>query len=238
MKNIACLFLLGLIPFALFGQKTVSETVQDFSEKEYRDYIKNNFYTIRSQNMDTGLVYIERGLLMARDAQDAYFESWCYMEKGIIHYLSGDYPKALKAYQSGLKIAENLKDKALIGNILKELGNYTKQQKSYKKAHEYLTRSERLCAESGDLICLASANGLRGVVYELEGNLDSAEIKYQAAFELKKALKDTLGLAYAYNDLAGIARLKNNFAKSRLKLIKKSLRLENKSMIFKDLRLI
>jgi Flp pilus assembly protein TadD len=42
-----------------------------------------------------------------------------------------------------------------------------------------------LCAEAGDLICLASANGLRGVVYEFKGNLDNAEIKFQAAFDLK-----------------------------------------------------
>jgi signal transduction histidine kinase len=220
MKNIFFLFFFGLISISALGQ-TISETVQGLSEKEYRDYIKNNFYTIRSQNMDTALVYIERGLLVARDAQDAYFEGWCYMEKGIIHYLSGDYPKALKSYQAGLKIAEKLKDKALIGNILKELGNYTKQQKAYKKAHEYLARSERLCGEAGDSICLASANGLRGVVYEFEGNLDSAEIKFKAAFELKQQLKDTLGLAYAYNDLAGIARLKNDFVKA-IELIKKS----------------
>lgn len=221
MKNIVIIFLFGLIPFSVLGQKTVAETVESLSAEAYRDYIKNNFYTIRSQNMDTALVYIERGLFVARDVRDEYFESWCYMEKGIIHYLSGDYPKALKAYQAGLKIAEKLKDKALIGNILKELGNYTKQQKAYKKAHHYLARSERLCAEAGDSVCLSSANSLRGVVYEFENKLDSAEIKYQAAFEIKKILRDTVGLAYAYNNLAGIAKLKNDFAKA-IELIKKS----------------
>ena len=221
MKYIVILFFLGLMPFAVLGQKTVAETVVDFSSEEYRNYIKENFYTIRSQNMDTALVYIERGLLVARDVQDEYFEGWCYMEKGIIHYLSGDYPKALKSYQAGLKIAEKLKDKALIGNILKELGNYTKQQKAYSKAHEYLARSERLCAEAGDSVCLSSANNLRGVVYEFENKLDRAEIKYQAAFEIKKILRDTVGLAYAYNNLAGIAKLKKDFAKA-IELIKKS----------------
>lgn len=221
MKKIVILLLFGLMCVAGFGQKTVAETVQNFSEKEYKIYIKENFYTIRSQNMDTALLYIERGLLVARDVRDEYFESWCYMEKGIIHYLSGDYPKALKSYQSGLKIAEKLKDKALIGNILKELGNYTKQQKAYSKAHEYLARSERLCAEARDSVCLSSANNLRGVVYEFENKLDSAEIKYLAAFEIKQLLKDTVGLAYTYGNLAGVAKLKKDFIKA-IEWIKKS----------------
>ena len=82
MKYIVIIFFLGLMPFAVLGQKTVAETVADFSSEEYRNYIKENFYTIRSQNMDTALVYIERGLLVARDVQDEYFEGWCYMEKG------------------------------------------------------------------------------------------------------------------------------------------------------------
>jgi tetratricopeptide (TPR) repeat protein len=59
------------------------------------------------------------------------------------------------------------------------------------------------------------------VVYEFENNLYSAEIKYQAAFEIKKILKDTIGLAYAYSNLAGIAKLKKDFAKA-IELIKKS----------------
>ncbi len=201
--------------------QTIAKQVEHLSPSAYNEYIKSNFYSIRSQNMDTGLVYIERSLFIARDMQDKQHEAWCNMQKGIIHYLKGDYPKALSAYQRGLRLSEKINDDALTGNILKELGNYTKQQKEYKKAHEYLARSEKLCGKAGDSLCLASAYSLRGVVYQFENNLDSADIKYQAAFDLKKRLNDTLGLAYSYDDLAGIAQLRGQFERA-IQLIEKS----------------
>ncbi|QIP15657.1 tetratricopeptide repeat protein [Spirosoma aureum] len=167
-------------------------------------------------NPNEGINYANQSLVLARQLTWKKGMAFAYTILGGCYSSKSDYPKALAAHLSGLKIAEELKDKDLIagitgnvGNIYSTLGNYPQALAYYKKAlkgHEELGNKEGvvlwlsniggLYSEQGEYakaldyrlksLKLNEAMGFRGVDKEL--NLDNVGQSYLNLADYPQAL--------------------------------------------------
>lgn len=199
--------------FNLFSQSTAEILKQPSLEKQL-NHIIENIYQIRTTNIDTALHYINYATELAQRLGKQKLEAKAYKEKGIIYYYMGNFEQELQSFQIALKIAEDIENKDLQGNILLEMGLHFNRQKELQKSIDYEKKAEQLCRQSKDISCVASALRNRGRVYLKLDKIDSAEIFLVQSYELKKEINDSVGLPYALNDLSELAFLRNDFETS------------------------
>ena len=128
-----------------------------------------------------------------------------YTILGNQYLMKSDYPQALTAYLSGLKIAEELKDKNLISALTGNVGFIYMLLTNYSQALIYSKKALKGYEELGDKENLASALEIIGYVYGNQGDYAKAldyelksvklykDIGYQS---LDENSFNNLGLAY------------------------------------------
>lgn len=205
----------------LFVANVATQTVhQSLSNATNPDeYVIENFSLIRSNNPDTALYYLNRIIEKPDNSQNLYLLARAYQKRGILHYYIGEFDKERSDLLQSLRLAEELGDLGLQGDILKELCVSENRQSRFQSGIRYGYRSIDLCSQVQDSFCVASAQRNLGRTYLKLENRDSADYFIFASYELKLALKDSFGLPYALNDLAELAMLDEEPAKAKSHLL-------------------
>ncbi|GAB3221543.1 tetratricopeptide repeat-containing sensor histidine kinase [Spirosoma arcticum] len=148
-------------------------------------------------NPNEGISYASQALALARRLAWKKGMAKSYTSLGNQYIMKSDYPQALTAYLSGLKIAEKIKDKSLIARITGNVGlvyvnlaNYSQALANYEKA---LKGAEELGNKGGVVIWLNNIGG----VYNQQG-------EYAKALDYRlKSLKlnDAMGFRGAEKEL-------------------------------------
>ncbi|ADB39717.1 tetratricopeptide repeat-containing sensor histidine kinase [Spirosoma linguale] len=160
------------------------------------------YYGYGNNISNESISYANQALTLARQLMWKKGMAVAYKILGNIYAVKSDNPPALTAYLSGLKIAEEIKDKSQIASITGNIGyvysnlaNYPQALAYYKKA---LKGHEELGNKSGVVLWLS----LIGEVYSEQGKYSKA-LDYQLkSFKLKGVKSpyayhlDNVGQAY------------------------------------------
>jgi signal transduction histidine kinase len=174
-------------------------------------FINEHFYTFYSNDFDKAAALGEQALHIAEQQKKPALQALTQKNLGIVHYLKGDYEKALDFYQRSLDLYEAQHDLVGEGNVLREMANYFKKIGQHDKALSNLGKSIRRCTEANDTACITASLDIRGVVFlELE-RLDEAEASFHAELKLLEQNGDQNGLSYALDNLAAVATQRGRY---------------------------
>ncbi|MVM40940.1 tetratricopeptide repeat protein [Spirosoma sp. HMF3257] len=134
-------------------------------------WITNEYYYSKSRE---GINYARQALALARRLTWKKGMASAYTILGNQYLMKSDYPQALTAYLSGLKIAEELKDKNMISALTGNVGFIYMLLTNYSQALIYSKKALKGYEELGDKEKLASALSIVGYVYSNQGDYAKA----------------------------------------------------------------
>jgi tetratricopeptide (TPR) repeat protein len=221
------------------GQANVNVLIGKTFQKEQRYFTAMEFFRANIENsnsLDTqsmadsyqGIADIFRmqmqytiALENYQKALDLYIEinnlnqaSVCLNNMGLIHQITGDFPKAVSHYERALKIVGEMGNKEgmaavhnNLGVVFRQLGDLPKARDSYQKALEvYLELNNQEGASYG-------YNNL-GVIYEQSGDYDKANEFYEKSLAIKQNSEDKLGLSTSLMNMGNVYKHLKNYVKA------------------------
>lgn len=179
------------------------------SPQEGLKLMLDSYYPVFNKSYPDGIEWSEKCLEFAQKNKFLIEEGRANLNLGVVHYLSGNYEKAISHYQSALDIFEKEGDKCYIGRTCNEMSVYYRKQKMYDKSLASLDRSFQACSDCGDFECVETSYNNRGVVYEMMGDYAAAIKSYRKAETIALNNQNDIGLSYIYNNLSGVYLLKD-----------------------------
>lgn len=179
------------------------------SPKEGLKLMLDSYYPVFNKSYPDGIEWSEKCLEFAQKNKFLIEEGRANLNLGVVHYLSGNYEKAISHYQSALDIFEKERGKCYIGRTCNEMSVYYRKQKMYDKSLASLDRSFQACSDCGDFECVETSFNNRGVVYEMMGDYAAAIKSYRKAETIALNNQNDIGLSYIYNNLSGVYLLKD-----------------------------
>lgn len=168
-------------------------------------FINTHFYTFYTDNYDRALTLGEKALRISEKNKWPELGALTLNNLGVVHYLKGNYERALGFYQRSLDRYEQLADRKGQSAVLKEMGNYFKKIKEYDRALLLLQRAVRLCTEAKDYNGLTGILDIQGSTLLEMGKLEAAEAIFQQEKSLLEQTGDENGLSYTLDNLAALA---------------------------------
>lgn len=125
----------------------------------------------------------------------------------------GEDSKAVEYYLRSLDLAKQIENKLRIETALGNIGViYSKNPATHDKALEYYFQALPYAIEINDTASIGILYTNIGEVYVAQGHLDKAERYYDTAVNI---CQGTSGVAYTYNDLGKLSKLKKDFANAK-----------------------
>ncbi|MCB9066634.1 MAG: sensor histidine kinase [Calditrichae bacterium] len=177
-----------------------------------RDYIYSNVnhcISVFRQNMEDAKA-IDYPAGEAKAAQNL----------GVALYMKGEYDESVAAYLQAIRIYESL-------NLLEDLAyaygdlGYQMKRRDLPKGKSFMQQAIRIAEAHAFNQALCALYDNYGVIQEMSSEIDSSQYFYQKSLTLKTELKDTVGIPFSLNNLAGIYTTKGDFAKAE-ELLKRS----------------
>ena len=163
---------------------------------------------------DSAIYYFNKALSLSRTTHNDTFSAKSLSKIGILHYGSGDYPKAINNLFSALKIFERLQDKKRTMLCMQHLGMAYNEQGMYDKALDYAQQSLEICITLDDKYSAAVSLGNIGSVYFAQSDYDQALDYFLQALNIAEDIKHQQGIADALNNVALIYENKKDFSKA------------------------
>lgn len=120
------------------------------------------------------------------------------LQKGIISGYEGKYEDAFTNYNKSLKLAEEVKDEALISSILDQLAGLYLEQGKHSKAMKCLNRSLEICNNLNRSECKARILSHIATIYSDKGNYTKAVHYFDQSLKIaeKNNYMEILGAIY------------------------------------------
>jgi two-component system NtrC family sensor kinase len=163
-------------------------------------------YEYHNSNSSEGINYAKQALALARRLTWKKGIAYTYAILGGYYSSKSDYPKALAAQLSGLKIAEELKDKTVLAGITGNVGIIYATLANYPPALAYFEKALKGHQELGDKVWVVFWLNNIGDVYSEQGEYAKAldyqlkSLKLNEAMGFRSLSKEdhfnSVGLAY------------------------------------------
>ena len=150
---------------------------------------------------DKALEYGEQAISLAQQLNLSESLAKAYKNIGIVHYIQGEYVKAIIAYQASLKIYNTINDIQGAANIYNNIGVIYRLQGNYLEALENYLKSLTLDKELGSKAGMAGSYNNIGAIYYFQNNSEEAIKYYSKALALFEELDDRQAMAAAYNNI-------------------------------------
>lgn len=167
-------------------------------------------FLYRNTDISKALEYTQLGLELSINNNYKPGEIQSYIVLGIIYKNTGSYEKATSFLMQGLKIAEEVNDKAKISSCLNNLGSIYQIQRNYSTALDYYKKSLDLEEYLGNKEQKSIRLYNIGAVYELTDSLDIAYTYYYNSLLIEEELKNYEGIYFALYGIAGVDIKKGN----------------------------
>jgi two-component system, NarL family, sensor kinase len=232
LLNLRNLYIL-LILFANASSAQVSPFVDSlnrlfptFSEKEQFDYILLHIDDISGKDIQQGKTLIMKAIDLAVQNSWKNKEVQAKIKLAKIEYLSGDYEQSSKLNHEVLDYYEAENDLARAGNQLNFMALSQSQLGRYDKAISYLDQALTNCKAANDSACISVSYDHKGLVFMRMKKPESAMEPFLICLQIRKNIKDTLGLGYIYDNLSWAYTEMSQFDKA-LEMAKKAMDIRN-----------
>ncbi len=162
------------------------------------------------ENIDNKNIYIKHPLKLGELKEDL----------ALVYYLKGDYTKSSNMRLEAISIFDKLGEKRMKAKAMGALA-YESKKRNLKSSFELLAEAIQILKTLNAPNDLSSAIDNYGVLFEMNNDLDSAMFYYNMALKIKISLKDSVGIPYSLNNIAGIYFIKKNIGEG-LKFINHS----------------
>ena len=125
----------------------------------------------------------------------------------LVTYLKGNGEESFLLHKESIALFAEVKDYRQKANALAAMG-YESKRRNLGLAMDIMREAILILETSDHKADLTSAYDNFGVLFEMKGNLDSATYYYSKALELKRENKDSVGIPYSLNNLAGVCFMK------------------------------
>lgn len=143
-----------------------------------------------------------------------YSMSTSYNILGINEDNNGNYPKALDFYYESLKIAEELDENEIVGNVYGNIGLIHEKLGDYDLAYEFYIKSLNIVHESEDHDAVVTAYNNIGSLYLLQDQNDSSLFYYRKALHVANENENEYHLATALGNIGVVYEQIDNFDSS------------------------
>ncbi|HVX28714.1 MAG TPA: sensor histidine kinase [Parafilimonas sp.] len=166
------------------------------------------------ENLDSAYPYIIKAMQLSNAIKSQYWKHKSFGLLGKYYFTRGELRKGIDCF---LKVIHEFQESGDLNNEAfwwEELGIYMPDSdSSYADEINAYQNARRLLQETGNIQELESVAGNLGFVYQLHGQLDSAEKLYLQKIEVKKQLKQT-DLSDTYNYLVELSMSQGNYNSS------------------------
>jgi tetratricopeptide (TPR) repeat protein len=168
-------------------------------------------YSIQYSNPDSSLFYAEQAKRLSRVAgfDKGYAEAVRNM--GIVHYLRGDYLKALEFFYDGLRVADEIKNSKCIGRLHNNIGLVYYAQGKYNEALASQLKALAIREKIGDKSGIATSLNNIANIYKNLNNYDESLHYHEKSLAVKRGLRDIRGIAASLNNIGWLFIKQNKF---------------------------
>ncbi|MEP0265616.1 tetratricopeptide repeat protein [Dokdonia sp.] len=183
------------------------EAIEHFRKDNDELGIANAKYNIagvyyKTNNYHLGMFHLIDCLTIFRKHNDKHNESRTQKTLGTIYEVLGDQLNAIKAYESAIQCAIDVKDRNLESNVYNPLSGIFLKQGKIKKALDIIELSVAIKKETGDRRGYAFAIYGRGKVYTQLEKYEEARSDFNEALEIHEDVGDLFAIAMCHNKMA------------------------------------
>jgi two-component system NtrC family sensor kinase len=209
MKKFAITLLLFALLLNVYAQKkgidSLKKLIADAREDSTKALLLNElgFRYVRL-NPDSALLLSQQAMLLSRKSNFSKGQEKSFGNQASIFVATRNYPKALSAYLSSLKIYEKGNDRKAIAKNLADIGRVYSFQGNYRQCINYTLKAKAVAeAIHEDRLFQVDVNNI-GDSYEKLNILDSALFYTQQAYDHAFKLNDADLIGAATNNLGNI----------------------------------
>ncbi|SHG78334.1 tetratricopeptide repeat protein [Flagellimonas flava] len=162
----------------------------------YGDYL----YT--QSSFDSSIVMYKTARNLAKEIDWIQGEMDALFGLGNVYYRKGNFEEAKKTHEQKLKMAEELGDRESVAGSYNSLGLICSEQGEMTQAMEYFIASSKIYKEVGHLRNYSITLMSIGMAHRQLGNYDKSKWYYLQSDSISTLLKNDLGRAYVYHNLA------------------------------------
>jgi class 3 adenylate cyclase/Tfp pilus assembly protein PilF len=177
----------------------------------YKDYI---WHAYLFSNPDTAYLLALNLLSFGETQSYKKAEALAYSLMGVSSHLKSNYPKAIKFYQSSLKISKEIGDRKGEANSLINIGMIYRAEGDNPKALEFYQLGLKISEEIGDKSESANAISNIGVIYRKQGDYPKALDYLQRSLSIAEEIGDRNGSAKAIMSIGNIYNSLEEYAKA------------------------
>ena len=133
---------------------------------------------------------------------------------GNVHWLKGEYDKAVEHYEKSLKIGEKIGDQQGIANSLHNIGLMHYWREDYDRALEYMAKAIEISEKIDDLYPLTYYLLSIGYVYEHRGEYDKALENYEKSLRISEKIGSLRAMTWYYSRIAEVNFRKRNLERA------------------------
>jgi signal transduction histidine kinase len=185
------------------------------------NFIIDNYYEIYALGFEEADTTMQLLIQLAQKNKMNEEEAYGFLYRGVINYLSGKYDLALNYYLTALRKFGEINSLRGIGRTYNELAVFQHKNQNLAKAYEALDSAYLHCKEVNDLECMGTSLSHRGTFLVRKGKYEEARPIFLKVLEIRKEMKDSIGLGYVYLDLAEYEAQNGNVTEA-VKLINRS----------------
>ncbi|WP_298394545.1 sensor histidine kinase [Flavobacterium sp.] len=170
------------------------------------------------QKQQKASLLVEVFLKNSEDAKKCNYslgEAQSYSNLSLVYYYQGKYEKDLFYSLKAIAAFEKMNDKEKLAIEFGELG-YRMKKRDLLKAQKYLQKGMSIAQKNNLQKPLLSIYNNYGVLKEMQNQLDSALFFYNEGLELKEKIRDSLGIPYSLNNIAGVYLIRKQYEKAKI----------------------
>jgi len=141
-------------------------------------------------------------------------EAESYANAALAYYFQGEYDKDLSYSLKAIALYQKSGNLERLAHHYGETG-YRMKRRDMAQAQAYMQKGKRLAEQYHFTKPLLSIYNNYGVLKEMQQQLDSALFFYRKSLRLQQSVKDSVGIPYSLNNIAGIHVMRREYAKAR-----------------------
>ena len=181
----------------------ISNKLNDKYELANASYYMGKLYISSNNGYAKAIPFLLEGLSLFEEINDSAGISKCYMQLGLISYITQYYEDAIKNLKLSIEYFDNPTSTYLLGISYSEIGNFSESKKYFFKALDEYSQINNLKSINECYMYL-------GNMYDLQGSLDSAFYYINLAIKNISEQNDIEILSRPYALISGFYLKKND----------------------------
>lgn len=162
------------------------------------------------EQTDSALYYFDKALTLFDETKNGYYVAKTKNLIGLIYKQLAIYDKALENFYASRKYFERTKDtvhligsEINIGQFYNETGKYAAGKQLFKQVIKTLNSTKKITVSKRKELLAAAYNNY-GISLQNSGDRERALVVYEQSLELKKQLRDFIGVSKTLNNIGSL----------------------------------